>query len=71
MSTGSAATPLLKAAPEPDQIADRLEGGDWRGLELCLSPGHVADDAALAASDRGRAGTGWPAAAWRSPPRRP
>ena len=48
MSTGSAATPLLKAAPEPEQIADRLEGGAWRGLELALSPAHVADDAALA-----------------------
>jgi nucleoside-diphosphate-sugar epimerase/sugar phosphate isomerase/epimerase len=48
MSTGSAAIPLLKAAPEPDQIADRLEGGPWRGLELCLGASHVADDAALA-----------------------
>ena len=48
MSTGYAAIPLLKAAPEPDQIADRLEGGPWRGLELCLMPQHVADDAALA-----------------------
>jgi len=47
MSTGSAAIPLLKAAPEPDQIADRLAGGGWRGLELCLGPGHVSDDAAL------------------------
>ena len=47
MSTGCVAIPLLKAAPEPDQIADRLDGGPWRGLELCLSPGHVADDAAL------------------------
>ena len=27
MSTGSAAIPLLKAAPEPDQLADRLVGG--------------------------------------------
>ena len=42
MSTGSAAIPLLKAAPEPDQIADRLAGGDWRGLELCLAAHHVA-----------------------------
>jgi nucleoside-diphosphate-sugar epimerase len=47
MSTGYAAIPLLKAAPEPDQIADRLEGGPWRGLELCLMPQHVADDASL------------------------
>ena len=50
MSTGSAAIPLLKAAPEPDQVADRLAGGPWRGLELCLAPHHVADDAALAAA---------------------
>ena len=48
MSTGSAAIPLLKAAPEPDQIAERLEGGPWRGLELALMPWHVADDGALA-----------------------
>jgi len=47
MSIGSAATPLLKAAPEADQLADRLEGGPWRGLELCLLPGHVSDDEAL------------------------
>src|SRR5438105_4885903 len=47
MSTGFAAIPLLKAAPERDQIADRLDGGDWRGLELCLMPPHVADDASL------------------------
>jgi nucleoside-diphosphate-sugar epimerase/sugar phosphate isomerase/epimerase len=47
MSPGSAAIPLLKAAPEPDQLADRLRDGPIRGLELCLSPKHVADEAAL------------------------
>jgi nucleoside-diphosphate-sugar epimerase/sugar phosphate isomerase/epimerase len=47
MSNGSVAIPLLKAAPEPDQVADRLAGGDWRGLELCLAPGHVATREAL------------------------
>src|SRR3954454_15688622 len=47
MSTGYAAIPLLKAAPEPDQIGDRLDGGAWRGLELCLMSWHVQDDAAL------------------------
>jgi nucleoside-diphosphate-sugar epimerase len=47
MSTGFAAIPLLKAAPEPDQLADRLTGGPWRGLEFCLLPRHVADDEAL------------------------
>ena len=46
MSTGSAAIPQLKAAPEAGQIAERLEGGDWGGLEFCLMPRHVADDAA-------------------------
>ena len=58
MSTGFAPIPLLKAAPEPEQIAERLEGGPWRGLELALAPAHVADDAALArAIEATRAGT--------------
>jgi nucleoside-diphosphate-sugar epimerase/sugar phosphate isomerase/epimerase len=48
MSTGSVAIPLLKAAPEADQLADRLDGGPWRGIELCLLPGHVRDEGALA-----------------------
>ena len=47
MSNGSAAIPLLKAAPEPDQLEDRLAGGPWRGLEFCLGPHHVRDDSAL------------------------
>jgi nucleoside-diphosphate-sugar epimerase/sugar phosphate isomerase/epimerase len=50
MSTGSASSrsvPLLKAAPEPEQVAERLEDGDWRGMELALLPPHVADDAAV------------------------
>jgi nucleoside-diphosphate-sugar epimerase/sugar phosphate isomerase/epimerase len=47
MSTGSAAIPLLKAAPEPAQIADRMAGGAWAGMELCLGPHHVATGAAL------------------------
>src|SRR2546423_14232067 len=59
MSTGSEAITLLKAAPEPDQIADRLEGGSWAGLELCLAPRHVESDAALAqASEVVREGLG-------------
>ena len=48
MSTGSAAIPLLKAAPEPEQIAERLEDASCRGLEIALAPAHVADDGALA-----------------------
>src|SRR5687767_111302 len=65
MSTGSASSPsspsipLLKAAPEPEQVAERLEGGDWRGMELALLPPHVADDAAL---DRAIAAVTGPAA---------
>src|SRR4051794_4347368 len=48
MSTGSGAIPLLKAAPEAAQVADRLAGGDWRGPELGLAPKHVATEEALA-----------------------
>ena len=47
MSTGSASSPsspLLKAAPTREQVAERLEGGDWRGIEFALMPPHVADD---------------------------
>src|SRR5919198_1112406 len=73
MSNGSAAIPLLKAAPEPDQIADRLQGGPWRGIELCLAPQHVASDGAVAAAgDRapppieGRAVTAEAPVAWPS-----
>jgi nucleoside-diphosphate-sugar epimerase/sugar phosphate isomerase/epimerase len=40
--------PMLKSAPVPDQLADRLDGGDWRGIELALMPQHVADDGAVA-----------------------
>ena len=50
MSTGSVAIPLLKAAPEADQLADRLDGGPWRGIELCLLPRHVSDEGALASA---------------------
>ncbi len=60
MSTGSAAISLLKAAPEPEQIAERLEDTACRGLEIALAPAHVADDAALeravSATRRGVAG---------------
>ena len=48
MSTGFAAIPLLKAAPDADQLADRLAHDPVRGLELTLAPQHVADDASLA-----------------------
>src|SRR5436190_3012778 len=48
MSTGFASTPLLKAAPEREQLADRLDEGGWRGIEIALMPHHIADDEALA-----------------------
>jgi len=41
------AIPMLKAAPDPAQLADRIEGGPWNGIELCLGPVHVASDEAL------------------------
>src|SRR3954449_71936 len=47
MSPGSAPILLLKAAPEPDQLADRLDGGPWTGLEVPLMPAHIADDDAV------------------------
>ena len=47
MSPGSNAIPLLKAAPEPEQIADRLAEGLPQGLELCLASEHVADTDSL------------------------
>jgi nucleoside-diphosphate-sugar epimerase len=56
MSTGSVV--LLKAAPEPQQIADRLEGGPWRGIELGLNPPHVASEEALAAAVEAGSGLG-------------
>ena len=42
------AIPLLKSAPEAEQLAERLDGGDWRGIEIALMSQHVADDDALA-----------------------
>jgi nucleoside-diphosphate-sugar epimerase len=47
MSPGSNAIPLLKAAPDPEQIADRLAEGLPQGLELCLASDHVADKDSL------------------------
>ena len=47
MSPGYNAIPLLKAAPEPEQIADRLAGDPPRGLELCLAGDHIADEDSL------------------------
>jgi nucleoside-diphosphate-sugar epimerase/sugar phosphate isomerase/epimerase len=48
MSTGFEAITLLKSAPEPEQIAERLDGGPWRGIELCLMPHDVESDERIA-----------------------
>ena len=56
MSTGFDAIPLLKAAPDPEQIAERLAGGVPLGIELCLGPRDVESDARIAAvTDAARA----------------
>src|SRR3954454_19238871 len=47
MSPGSAPILLLKATPEPEQLADRLDGGPWNGIEVPLMPAHIADDEAV------------------------
>src|SRR3954452_8118867 len=48
MSPGSAPILLLKAAPEPEQLAERLgDGGGGAGVEGPLLPPHIADDAAV------------------------
>jgi nucleoside-diphosphate-sugar epimerase/sugar phosphate isomerase/epimerase len=47
MSTGSKPTLQLKAAPRPEQLADRLDGGPWDGVEIALMPDDIATDDAL------------------------
>ncbi len=47
MSTGSKPTLQLKAAPRPDQLADRLDGGPWDGIEIALMPDDIVTDDAL------------------------
>jgi nucleoside-diphosphate-sugar epimerase/sugar phosphate isomerase/epimerase len=49
MSTGFDAIPLLKAAPDPEQIAERLSRGPARGIELCLGPRDVESDERITA----------------------
>jgi nucleoside-diphosphate-sugar epimerase/sugar phosphate isomerase/epimerase len=49
MSTGFDAIPLLKAAPDPEQIAERLAGGVPLGIELCLGPRDVGSAERIAA----------------------
>ena len=47
MSTGSVAIPQLKAAASANQIAERLTGGPWAGLEVALRPADVSTPAAV------------------------
>ena len=47
MSTGSKPTLQLKAAPRPEQLADRLDGGPWDGIEIALMPDDIATDDAV------------------------
>src|SRR5215208_1222287 len=49
MSTGFDAIPLLKAAADPEQVAERLAHGPSRGIELCLAPRDVESDDRIAA----------------------
>jgi nucleoside-diphosphate-sugar epimerase/sugar phosphate isomerase/epimerase len=71
MNRDLTAIPLLKAAPEPEQIEDRLHGGSWRGIELCLAGKHVSSDEQLeraiaASTDLGIAVTAEAPVAWPS-----
>jgi nucleoside-diphosphate-sugar epimerase len=55
MSTGSKPTLLLKAAPQADQLAERLADGPWDGVEIALGPRdlgdrHLAGEQAVAAA---------------------
>src|ERR1700736_177937 len=55
MSTGSKPTLLLKAAPQVDQLAERLADGPWDGVEIALGPHdlgdrHLAGEEAVAAA---------------------
>ena len=47
MSTGFHAKLLLKAAPTPEQLADRLVDGPWNGLEVALMPDDVDGEDAV------------------------
>ena len=44
MSTGSEPILQLKAAPRADQLADRLQGGRWDGIEIALMPDDIASN---------------------------
>ena len=45
MSTGSKPILQLKAAPLAEQLAERLDGGSWQGIEIALRPRDLGADA--------------------------
>jgi nucleoside-diphosphate-sugar epimerase/sugar phosphate isomerase/epimerase len=45
MSTGSKPILQLKAAPLAEQLAERLDGGSWQGIEIALGPRDLGADA--------------------------
>jgi len=47
MWTGSPPIPQLKAAPLADQLAERLAGDDWAGIEIALRAADLGDSAAV------------------------
>src|ERR687886_674667 len=58
MSPGSKPTLQLKAAPRPEQLADRLEGGPWDGIEIALMPDDIATEDTLDRAVRTVSGAG-------------
>jgi nucleoside-diphosphate-sugar epimerase/sugar phosphate isomerase/epimerase len=49
MSSGSKPILQLKAAPVAEQLADRLDGGGWQGIEISLRAQDLGDTAAVQA----------------------
>src|SRR5437868_2438809 len=69
MSTGSPPIPQLKAAPLADQLAERLDGGGWAGIEIALRAADLGDARAVEAvrdTARGIAVTAEAPLAWPS-----
>jgi nucleoside-diphosphate-sugar epimerase len=56
MSTGSTPTLQLKAAPLAEQLAERLDGGDWKGIEIALRAADLGDRQAVEAVRRATEG---------------
>ena len=49
MSSGSKPILQLKAAPLAEQLAERLDGGPWEGIEIALRAADLGDEAAVTA----------------------